>query len=118
MSYHYPMELAREILEKKETKDTNYIPLETKDNELVRYKDEYIEIIAGKNTKVMHITIYQPLAPTGSNPVIYVDDEGRCFREHGETGFFILYAERLLGKEFSIAHRKTQEKINGFFANE
>lgn len=102
MNYNYPIELAREILEKKTVKKTNYIPIQTKDNEIIRYKDDYIEILAGKNTKVLHVTIYKPLAPTGSNPIIYVDDEGKCFRQHGETGYFVMYAERMLDRELTI----------------
>lgn len=91
--------LAKEIIEKLATVKTTYIPLlGSKGKEFVKYEDDYIQIIAGVDTKAMHIEIYKPLTSASSNPIIYVDDEGNSYRNHGERIYFIVYAEALLGK--------------------
>lgn len=90
--------LAREIIDNLATERTTYIPLRSNGREFLKYEDDYIQIIAGIDTKAMHIEINNPLTGASSNPIIYVDDEGNCYRNHGERIYFIVYAEALLGK--------------------
>jgi len=115
----YEIDLAREIIEKKETTKTKYIDIQSQDTEFLLYKDDYIEIISAINTKSLHVRIYKPLTSGGSNPIIYVDDEGNCYRNHGERGRFIMYAERLLNKEITIGlyehNISKQENIDKLF---
>lgn len=107
----YEIQLAREILATKFVQYIPYIHIDSEDTRFVRYKDDYIEIIAGEHTKALHIEIYSPLTTAGSNPIIYVNDEGHCYRNHGERGYFIMYAERLLDKEITIgAYERNIEK--------
>lgn len=95
------IELAKEIIQKKETRKTSYIPIDSEDSEFLKYKDQYVEIIVGVDTKSMHIKLYKPLV-SANNPIIFVDDKGKCYRSHGARAYFIMYAERLLGKEITI----------------
>jgi len=107
----YEIQLAREILATQKVIYTSYIPIDSDDKRFVQYKDDYIKIIAGERTKALHIEIYSPLTTAGSNPIIYVDDEGHCYRNHGERGYFIMYAERLLAKEITIgSYERNVEK--------
>lgn len=115
----YEIELAREIITQKETKTTEYIPIISGDNEFLKYKDTYIKVIAGNKTKALLVEIYHPLTTASSNPIIYVDDEGKCYRNHGERAYFIMYAERLLGKALTIGaieqNKTKQEEIDALF---
>ncbi len=97
--YQYVIELAREIIKTKETTKSSYFELQSKDREFIQYMDKYIKIKIAKNTNALHIRIYAPLTSGESNPITYVNDDGNCYRNHGERISFILYAELLLGKE-------------------
>jgi hypothetical protein len=114
----YVIQLAREIIESKDTVIIDYTDIQSGDKEFLHYKDNFIEIIAGKNTKSLHIEIYNPLT-RDSNPITYVDDNGKCYRNHGESIYFVLYAERLLNKEITVTlnylDKDMEEKINSLF---
>lgn len=89
---------AKEILELQPTTDTRYIPLRSGGKSFREYKDEYITVIGGVDTQSLYVEIRQPLTEANSNPIIYVDDKGECYRNHGERIYFIIYAEALLKK--------------------
>lgn len=89
---------AREILENLSTKKISNIPIRSNGKEFIEYKDDYIRVVGGVDTQALHVEIYPPLTEARSNPIIYVDDEGKCYRNHGERIHFIVYAEKLLGK--------------------
>jgi hypothetical protein len=93
----YEEQLARLILEKFPTEKELYYPSISKDNEFIKYEDSQISIVAAVNTKALCITIYPPLTEAQSNPITFIDDEGKCYRNHGERTSFNLYAENLLG---------------------
>lgn len=113
--------LAKEILEKLPTEKTSYIPIRSNGKEFVEYKDDYIKVTGGVDTKALHIEIYNPLTSARSNPIIYVDDEGNCYRNHGERIYFIVYAEKLLQKsEFTPLYGSGVERaemIRALIAN-
>lgn len=113
----YEEELARQVLEKfsSRTVDTCFYPSTSKDQEFVKYEDDQIGIVAAKNTKAMCITIFPPLTDARSNPITFIDDEGRCYRNHGERSSFNLYVENLLGLQrktfFNSWAKDREEKI-------
>lgn len=117
---NYEIQLAREILATQKVIYTSYIPIDSDDKKFVQYKDDYIKIIAGERTEALYVTIYNPLTSADSNPIIYVDDEGDCYRNHGERGYFIMYAERLLDKEITIGayerNIEVQKKIDALLS--
>jgi hypothetical protein len=111
--------LAHEIIEKLATQTTKYIPIVSKGKNFNKYEDNFIEIIAGIDTQAMHIELKDSL--TGiSNPIIYVDDQGKCYRNHGERIYFIVYAERLLEKieTTQVPEDKVIAKVRDLFKKE
>jgi hypothetical protein len=109
----YEVKLARSILQIKKAVPTRHFPSTSRDSEFIQYADDYIEILAAVNTKALRITIYKPLTTGESNPIIMIDDEGTCYRSHGEVSSFKVYAEKLLGlprRTFFSEWAKDQEK--------
>jgi hypothetical protein len=103
--------LAREILNTMPTVKANRIPIRSKSADLIEYRDDYIHVTGSKDTQVLHIEIFPPLTEARSNPIVYVDDNGRCYRNHGERIYFIVYAEKLLGKtDITRLYRYGEEK--------
>jgi hypothetical protein len=93
------LKLAREILATLPVKSASRIPLKSNAKNFTDYRDDYIHITGAMDSQALHVEVFPPLTEARSNPIIFVDDEGKCYRNHGERGYFILYAEKLLGKQ-------------------
>lgn len=105
MSRYYTRKLAHEIINKFPVKELDSFPLESSDTTFLEYKNDHIEIIKAKNTHALYIRVFYPLTEH-YNSIIYVNDDGVCFRYHIESINFEAYAEKLLQKRKTIAFQE------------
>jgi hypothetical protein len=89
------IELCRSILRIKgvETKkhDLNFYSSYAGDGNLIKFEDDSIAIVGAESDLSLCITRKE-----NSNPVVYVDKDGKTFRSHGEQKYLYLHVKRLI----------------------